>query len=126
MKKLRNNQKSVNKALHILALLTCVLPPAICTAMYFPLWQSGGAEVVLAGGGVLILTLCAVPLFKAIRRLMSSPASYVMWLAAFILFFCLSKIAEQMTVISFVGFVSNLLGALMFRIARRGEAENEE
>ena len=35
----------------------------------------------------------------------------------FVLFFVLSKIADEMTVIAFVGFVSNLLGALLFKLS---------
>jgi Co/Zn/Cd efflux system component len=46
-----------------------------------------------------------------------SPAAYVMWLIAFLLFFSLEKIAHEMTVISFVGFLSNLCGAVLFKFA---------
>ncbi len=48
-----------------------------------------------------------------------------MWFLCFALFFSLSKIADEMTVISFVGFVSNLIGAGVFKLAgRSGENEN--
>ena len=33
--------------------------------------------------------------------------------------FALSRIADQMTVISLVGFIGNLIGAIIFRIAKR-------
>ena len=42
-----------------------------------------------------------------------------MWLIAFILFLSLSRIADEMTVISFVGLISNLIGSLIFKLARR-------
>ena len=105
-------------ALHITGLLLCILPPAAATACYFPLWTMRGASHTLAGGGVLILVLCAMPLYKYLKRLLASPASYLMWLILFLIFFCLSKIAEEMTVIAFVGFIGNLLGSLCFRMAR--------
>ena len=43
----------------------------------------------------------------------------MVWLVLFVLFFMLSKIANEMTVISFVGFVSNVTGAILFYIAKR-------
>ena len=49
-----------------------------------------------------------------------SASSYLLWLIMFLLFITLSKIGEQMTVISFVGFISNLLGAICFKLAKRG------
>jgi hypothetical protein len=39
----------------------------------------------------------------------------------------LSKIADEMTVISFVGFTTNLIGMLFFKIARKyGKEEKDE
>ena len=46
-----------------------------------------------------------------------------MWLVSFLIFFCLSRIADEMTVISFVGFVGNLIGALFFHLGRRERSE---
>ena len=51
-------------------------------------------------------------------------STHVMWLVLFILFFALSKIADQMIVISFIGFISNFISSFIFRAARgdRNEA----
>jgi hypothetical protein len=49
-----------------------------------------------------------------------------MWFLIFISFFLLSRIAREMTVISFVGFVTNLLGSVFFRIARKYGAKEGE
>jgi Co/Zn/Cd efflux system component len=46
-----------------------------------------------------------------------------MWFAVFIVFLTLSSIAQEMTVVAFVGFVSNLVGALIFRLAEGGPHE---
>jgi nicotinamide riboside transporter PnuC len=51
--------------------------------------------------------------------MLTSYSSYFLWLILFLLFFALSKIADQMTVISLVGFIGNLLGAICFFIAKR-------
>ena len=87
--------------------------------MYFPLWKTIGYEYCIAGGAALILVLCMIPLYKFLRKKFESYSSYLIWLVLFLLFFALSKIADQMTVISFAGFVGNTLGALCFHIAKR-------
>lgn len=105
--------------LHIIGLALCVLPPAICTLTYFPIWSAQGGGKTLAGGAALLLTICALPLFKLVRRLIASHACYLVWLFCFVIFFALSRIAEEMTVISFAGLVGNLAGAVIMRIGER-------
>ena len=123
MKKKLKNSKIANLTLRLLGLSLCILPPLICTASYFPLWQR--QEEFLSGGVLLLVLICALPLYKILKKVLSSPASYTVWLILFILFFSLSKIAEQMTVISFVGFLGNALGALCFYIARAWRRDKE-
>lgn len=124
--KQEKNSNFVNIILHIAGLLLCIVPPVICTLSYFPIWYHAGAEKALAGGSVILIILAAIPLFKFLRSYLESPASYIVWLIIFILFFLLSKIAYEMTVISFVGFVSNLLGAICFNIAKRRRVTRDE
>ena len=109
----------VNLGLHILGFLLCIVPPAVCTLNYFPLWREVGYESCIAGGTALILALCIIPIYKLIRKGLDNFSSYMVWLLLFLLFFGMSRIAEQMTVISFVGFIGNLLGAVCFHFARR-------
>lgn len=116
----------VSLGLHIIGFLLCVVPPAVCTLMYFPLWRDLGYESCIAGGTALLLALCIIPLYKMIRRGLMTFSSYLMWLVLFLLFFALSRIAEQMTVISLVGFIGNLLGAICFYFAKRAKTGNEE
>lgn len=117
-----NKGNFVNIILHITGFLLCILPATICTMCYFPVWREVGAASCIAGGGVLILVIFALPLFKLLRRVLASPSAYMMWLVAFIVFFALSRIATEMTVISFVGFVSNLIGAILMKV---GTKKNE-
>ncbi len=109
----------VSFGLHILGFALCIMPPAVCTLLYFPFWKMVGYEYCIAGGTALLLALCAIPLYKMIKRGLSNFSSYLMWLVLFLLFFALSRIAEQMIVISFVGFIGNLLGAICFFVAGR-------
>ena len=68
---------------------------------------------------MILLLICAYPLFKLIKRALSSPASITVWLIIFLAFLLLSKIADEMTVISFFGVLGNLLGTLCFAICKK-------
>lgn len=103
----------------------CILPPVVAILSYFPIWVASGGEVVISGFALLLLTLAMIPLWKTVKRALTSPASYTLWLIAFIAFFALSNIARDMTVISFVGLTGNLLGAVIFKLADR-ESERKE
>lgn len=119
MKKRSKTNIFVSLGLHIIGFMLCIFPPAICTLAYFPIWKAVGYESCIAGGAALLLAICAIPLYKLLRKWLSSYSSYLIWLILFLLFFALSKIADQMTVISLVGFIGNLLGAVCFHIAKR-------
>jgi hypothetical protein len=119
MKNSANNSIIAKFALHFVGLSLCVVPAAVCTLMYFPLWKEDGYASCIAGGTALLLAICALPIFKLISQKLTSVSSYMIWLMVFLLFFAMSKIAEQMTVISFVGFVSNLVGGIFIAAARR-------
>lgn len=122
----RKSNVFVSLGLHIIGFLLCVVPPALCTLNYFPLWREMGYESCIAGGVALLLALCAVPFYKLIRRWLESFSSYIMWLLLFLLFFVLSKIADQMTVISLVGFIGNLLGAVCFYLGKKAGGRCKE
>lgn len=49
-----------------------------------------------------------------------------MWFFAFMIFLLLSKIADEVTVIAFTGFIGNSIGAMLFRLAMRGEDSEDE
>ena len=101
------------------ALAISILPSAITALLYFPLWAERGSGAVLSGFAAFLLLLSALPLYRLVKRLLSSPSVWVMWLFTFILFYTMSRIADEMTVISLVGAISNAIGAILFRIAGR-------
>ena len=102
-----------------IAVLLSILPAAIATLSYFPIWRAKGGAAILSGFTVLLLLLCTAPLIKLIKKILASPSILFVWLAVFLLFFLLREIADEMTVISFVGFISNATAAVLFKIAER-------
>ena len=105
--------------LNLAAVAISVLPAAICTGCYFPLWIDRGPATIISGTSLILILISAIPLFKLLRKHFSSASAYMVWLVLFVLFFMLSKIADEMTVISFVGFISNVIGAVLFNVAKR-------
>lgn len=113
--------------LFLLGIVLCVVPVLSAIASYFPVWCRAGDGSAVSGGVLILLVLAAVPVFKLVKRYLASPSAYVLWLVLFLIFFMLSRIADEMTVISFVGFIGNLLGAVAFKLARRyGKEKSEE
>ena len=108
-----------------LGLIFSIVPVLTAILLYFPIWNERGGGTVLSGFALLLLLLAFVPLFRMIKAALKSPSSYTMWFIVFIIFFMLSKIADEMTVISFVGFVGNFVGSLFFKAARRIERRDE-
>lgn len=110
-------------------LMLCVLPVTAAIIFYFPIWAERGAPTLLSGFSLLLILMAAVPAIKLIKRALRSPAAYLMWLTAFLIFFMLAEIAKDMSVICFVGFISNLCGAVFFKLAerykRKRDADNE-
>ena len=113
--------------IRLFALLFCTVPPVMATLLYFPLWRERSGAAALSGFTLLLLLLSITPLLKLIKQVFRSPSVQLMWFFAFILFFLLSRIADEVTVIAFTGFIGNSVGAILFKLAKRGEdAENEE
>ena len=96
-----------------------MIPPIACTISYFPLWSEAGAEYLISGGAALLIILSMIPLYKYIRKILESCASYILWLLIFLFCFLMSKVIGEITVISFVGFVGNIVGAALMKVSER-------
>ncbi len=101
------------------AFLSAAVPIAV-TLSYFPLWRESG-EAAISGISLLLLLIAAVPIFRIIKKILATPSAPVIWLLVFIAFLLFSRIANEVTVISFFGFISNAVGAIFFKLAAREE-----
>ena len=99
----------------LLGVVFCTVPPILTILLYFPLLKNEGGASALSGFTLLLILVAMVPLFNTVKLWLRSPASYTMWLIVFIAFLLLSRIAEEMTVIAFVGFIGNLIGAFFLK-----------
>ena len=106
-----------------LGLASSVLPPALCVLFYFPTWLERDVSSVLSGFTLLLLTLAFLPMLRLFRERGKTPSAPVLWGLLFLLFFSLSHIAAEMTVVCFWGFLGNLAGAVFFRLARKWRDE---
>ena len=106
-------------ALDILALVTCITPPAATVVYFFPIWKTKGGEAVLSGFCLFLLILCAVPLFKRIREFFKNPSSRTIWIIGLVTFWSLSAIAEEMKVICAVGLIANVAGGFVYKLRDR-------
>lgn len=112
-------------ALKLLGLLICTLPPLIAVLSYFPLWLGSSGGQVLSGICVLLCIFAYAPILRALRRALESNAVWLLWLVLFIVFTLLSRIAVEVTAISLVGFIANVLGAIVLKLAERLKAGYE-
>ncbi len=120
---MEESAKMKSKIKHALISLTAlcfaILPPGIAVLEYFPLFKSRADGSVLSGFVIILLTICGVPLFKLLQRAVKSPTAIGIWFAVFIIFFFLSKIADEMCVISLAGFIGNLIAALIWKLDKK-------
>ncbi len=116
---MKKNNLIRSRLLYLAGLAMCIIPPVAATLLYFPAWTARGGEYMLSGIGVLLVLLSAVPMYKSISRCLRSAASYTLWLILFLIFFLLSRIADELTVISFFGTIGNIVGAVFFKISKK-------
>lgn len=101
-----------------LGLFFSVIPPAVSIFSYFPIWVAREDASVVSGLSLVLILAALIPCFKYVKEALRTASAPFMWLVIFITFMLLSKIAHEITVISFVGFVGNTIGAIFFKLAR--------
>ncbi len=107
----------MSRVFTLLGFAFCILPPALSTLSFFPLWLAGG-ERSLSAIALILLTLCALPLFRFLKAHLRTPSAWMLWLALFLFLSLFRAIADGLWMISLVAFLGSLLGALCFFIAK--------
>jgi chromate transport protein ChrA len=113
------HKRKASVLLTCLGFLFSVGLPLAATLSFFPLWRTRGATAALAGGTLLLIALCALPLWRTVKALLRSPSVWELWLFAFFAFLLVKSIIIEMCVICFFGLIGNLIGSLLFFLARR-------
>ena len=110
----------------ISGLLFSTVPPLWATLAYFPIWGDRGGGAVLSGLSLMLLLFCFTPLFNIVKSHVKTPSAPILWLIVFIVFFALAEIADEIKVIAFWGFIGNVVGSVLFRLAKKlGGSSNE-
>ena len=104
--------------LRVLGVALCVVPPALSTLEFFPLWLSDGKST-LSALSVILLLLSALPLIRMIKHRLRSPSLWMFWLFLWVALTVLIPIAATIKTIALISFPTGFLGAVCFRLAKR-------
>ena len=122
---MRGERRLYKALLNLLGIISCTVPVFLSIILYFPLWIRADSGRFISGFCVLLLSLAAMPVYRYIKRRLSNIPAYTLWLLIFLICFLAGRIINEVTVISFIGFLGNLVGALIFKISARVFKENE-
>ena len=123
-----NTQKY--RALYILGVILCVLPTVLCILCEFPLWVKKGNPTVASGITLSALSLSLIviastPLLRIIRAKVKSPSMWMIMGIMFLVFYSLESVISSLVLISFAGFIGNVMGAIVFFYAKKYKAKDE-
>lgn len=90
--------------------------PFAATLSQFPIWVDKGSEATISGCFLILAFLCCIPFIRQIKAYMKSPSAPVVWAVFLVLFVCLRKIVDQMTMVCAVGLISNLIGMGLYKL----------
>ncbi|MBO7170926.1 MAG: hypothetical protein J6W28_07105, partial [Clostridia bacterium] len=65
----------------------------------------------------LLLLLCTLPLWRQIKRLLSSPSLWSVWLLLWLFLTLFAPLIQGLTAIAFMGFLGGIPGAICLRLA---------
>lgn len=111
-------------ALRLIGIMLSVIPPAVATLEFFPLWLSGG-ETTLSAVSLVLLLFSAIPIFRLFKKHLHSPSPFMLWFVLWLALRMFLPIAAAIETIALVAFPTSLLGAVCFRLAKKREKRKE-
>ena len=104
--------------------------PLVATLTQFPLWVEQSAEATMSGLCLILIALSVLPFLKVLKNYFKSPSSWVVFGVIFVFLLVLRSIIDQILIVSFAGFVANLIGAGLYAwgnsIQERGKEERSK
>ena len=93
-----------------------VLPPLVATLCQFPGWINTSAQCTFSGVALLCILISIIPLLRILKQAFASPSCPLAFglLAAVLL--VIRSIVDQVLIVSIVGFISGLIGWLVFKL----------
>lgn len=108
-----------------LGVLFCIVPSAYCGLDYFPMWRDAHPYVlasgVIASGLSIAIISCVVipPLAKIVKTKIAdkTPSAWLGFMIVAVVFWSIQAVAKEIAIIFTVAAMSNLIGAVLFRVA---------
>lgn len=94
----------------------CVGAPLGTTLSQFPVWIATSDRATMSGLFLVLAFICCLPFANQIKAYLKSPAIWVVWSAFLVLFLALRNIIDQMVIVCLVGLISNIAGALLYKL----------
>lgn len=107
------SNKAKGNIIYYVGLAVSIAAPLIAAATQFPAWTENVEPTQIGGMFVFCAILCMIPLFNHFKLALKSPSSALLWTIMFVATWALSKIIAQIVVVSFVGAISNIAGAIL-------------
>lgn len=106
--------------IYVLGLGFCVVPPMVAVIDRYGFWQT---EQRVSAAVILLLGLCAIPLWRQIRNglraFAENPSAWGVWTALTVIFWLFRAIADDMLVICYIALPSSVVGALLMGLAHK-------
>ncbi len=106
-----------------LAIVIDVGAPLATTFSLFPLWVEKSSEATVSGLFLVFAFLSALPFIKQLKAYFKSPSSWVVWTVIFVLLVPIRNIVDEMLMVSLVGALSNMIGAVIYKIGSKFSQE---
>lgn len=100
-------------------LVLSILAPFIATLTQFPMWTQNVDPKQVSAMFIVMAVICAVPLMNHFKQALKSPSAIAVWVFLFLVTWGLSQIIKQVMIISLVGMIANIIGAVLCGIGNK-------